>query len=29
MNEEKQDFLKLPEILREVDKPTVVQESLI
>lgn len=29
MADEKEDFLKLPEILKEVNKPTIVQEQLI
>lgn len=29
MNQEKEDFLKLPEILKEIDKPVIVQEQLI
>ncbi len=29
MRQEKEDFLKLPEVLKEVDKPVIVQEQLI
>lgn len=29
MNEEKSDFLKLPSILKEINKPVIVQETLI
>ncbi len=29
MRQEKEDFLKLPEIIKEVDQPVIVQEQLI
>lgn len=29
LRQEKEDFLKLPEIIKEVDQPVIVQDQLI